>query len=104
MGVTVMIERLLNQTAQWKKKNGINQYGEPSYGDPTPIKCRWEFVTQDIMDRYGNITRVNASVFTTANVQIGDVLIFDNNSYEITNVIEGVNGAGKVVYREVLCK
>lgn len=46
-------ERYMHQVATYWAKTGFNDFGGPSFATPKQTKCRWEYVTQMLIDNRG---------------------------------------------------
>lgn len=71
-----IIDGYLNQTATWKRKTGVNSYGEPVFAEAVDIAVRWEGGLTMVRDKTGKEVRSQAAVLCTANVSVDDILTY----------------------------
>jgi hypothetical protein len=68
-----MIETYLNQTATWKARTTVNDYGESSYA-ATTINCRIVTKKRMLITEKGGDLLQDTVVYTTSAVQEGDLI------------------------------
>ena len=76
-----IIKSMQKQTAvYWPLKGDesgqqdYDAYGRPQWGTPYEVSCRWQDVSQQIIDARGMNTRTRAKVFVDRDVRFGGVL------------------------------
>ncbi|OPX89982.1 MAG: hypothetical protein A4E53_01197 [Pelotomaculum sp. PtaB.Bin104] len=98
-----MIQGKLNQTAQWKRKTGNNDYAEPIYADPVDIAVRWEGRRRMVRNQQGKEVISECLVFCLEDVQPDDVITYKGTDYTVIAVSEIPNLAGSISHKEVAC-
>lgn len=67
-----------------------DNYGKYITGDPVEIKCRWEDIQTDFVDREGVVRVCTHKVFTVATLEFGGVLwhgrLVDANQEPLSNL------------------
>lgn len=53
---------------------GDDDFGNPVYGEPEQIKCRWEDTQQQYVSRTGEVTVSSALVYVDRDMKLDDVL------------------------------
>ena len=84
-----LVARFLNQVAvYWPKGTGssLDSYGNPVYGIPVEIRCRWEDVQEDFIDSM-DIRQVSRSkVYVEEDLDIGGVLMLGEYDTSLDSV------------------
>lgn len=57
-------ERNLHQTCTYWAKSGSDQYNKPTFVSPVVMNCRWEDVSEKVIDKYGSEIVSKSKVFT----------------------------------------
>jgi|WetSurMetagenome_2_1015567.scaffolds.fasta_scaffold549860_2 hypothetical protein len=63
-----------NQKCVYWAITGINGYGEPIFGDPVELSCRWENKTELIIDKEGREVGSTSVVYPSSMVSLGGYL------------------------------
>jgi len=65
----------------------FDDYGQPQWADPIPIKCRWDDAVEEFIGPDGTRELSKAKVYVDCDVDIGGVLMLG----EIADIVEPVN-------------
>jgi len=70
-----LIQRMLGQVAvYWVPTGKKDDHGRPLWSDPIEIFCRWDNVTEQFMDKNGDLAVSNAKVYVDREVDNDGVL------------------------------
>lgn len=78
-----LITRMLKQTAVYWALAGTDDNGQPTYENPVEISCRWEDVTMEFLDAFGETQMSQARVYVSQDVTIGGVLLLGELSSSV---------------------
>lgn len=96
-----MIADKLNQTATWKRKTGVNEFGESIFADPVEIAVRWEGRRRLVRDKQGKEVISESEVFCVEAVLPDDVLTYGGRNWVVITVSEVPGLDGTISHREV---
>ena len=69
-----MLNNYLNQTAEYRKKTGTGDRGQPIYADAVTIACRCQLKLQNVVTATGQMVQTQHIYYTTQAVNEGDML------------------------------
>lgn len=69
-----LLDRIRKQDAVFWPSEGVDSFGNPTYGDAQDIKVRWEDVHEEFINEEGARTISNAIVFVGIEMEPGDLL------------------------------
>ena len=85
-----MLNSYLNQTAEYRKKTGTDDRGQPIYGDQIAIACRYQPKLQNVVTAMGQTVQTQHIYYTTQAVNEGDRL--NGKVIMAVSVWHGLNG------------
>lgn len=88
--------RYLNQSVQWEKCAGHDEYGKAEYDAIREIKARKVDMQKLITDDYGRQTIAKTVVLTTEDVSVGDLIDGD----KVVSVESAIDRWGRVVGKQ----
>lgn len=59
-------ERNLRQTCTYWMKTGTNEYSKPVFASPVVLNCRWEDISEKVVDKHGQEIIAKSKIFTAA--------------------------------------
>jgi hypothetical protein len=71
----------------------FDDYGQPSYGSPVELDCRWEDVSVEFLDSQGTLQTSHAVVMVGSDVAVGGVL-FNGNLAGVSDLTAPKNNDG----------
>lgn len=94
------LHAFFNQTATRWPTQGLDLYGQPQFGAPSLINCRWEEKQQFISTAEGFDTLSRAQVFVAIDIPIGDYL-FLGNAIGVTDPRTHAGAARVLEFRKI---
>ncbi|MFN7318862.1 MAG: hypothetical protein ACK5S6_05070 [bacterium] len=70
-----LITRCQRQTVVYWPLIGNNQYGEPVWGPPQQLTCRWDDKSQQIVDPKNTLVVSRAELIIQTEVAVGGIII-----------------------------
>jgi hypothetical protein len=86
-----MINTYLNQTVTIRKKLGQDEYNEvvdSTYYTDITVKARFEFGDKITRDTNGQEIIADATLFTTTELNVDDIVIYDGKEFPVVKVFE----------------
>lgn len=101
-----MIEQYCTQSIGWRQRVEVKNDGEAVHdpappADPFIIKGRFEYTRKLILNEKGEQITSEALVLTTAKVNTGDILVWDDREWIVYTVKPVYGLLGKESHREV---
>lgn len=96
--MSTKISKYLNQTVQWEKCSGHDEYGKAKYEDAKEVMVRKVDAQKLVVDDYGKQIVANTTVLTTEDISVGDLIDGDR----IVSVESAVDRWGRVVGKQGL--
>ena len=94
IGVAV---RAMKQAAVWWTSSGVDEFGQPAYGSPEEIVCRWEVVNEEFIDPNGDREVSKAKLMVDRDIEVKDILLLaDLDSLVDEDVPRDNDGAWEV--------
>lgn len=59
----------------WPLEGNTDIYGQPGYGSPEEIDCRWDDANEDFIDAFGNTQISKAKLIVDRDLNLGDKLM-----------------------------
>lgn len=84
---------------------GVDGWGQRAHSEPVTVSCRWQAKQQLVRARHGDEVMAQTEVWLPIDIHLGpeDLLVYGGHEYRILNTGEGVDLAGRTVYRKVWC-
>jgi hypothetical protein len=113
-----MINAYFNQSLQWKKRTGINEFNEPIYElqnyafiSPgqvvgfidTPVyefPCRVEFVRKMVRGNGEQKLISNVKIYTVAAIQADDIVVYDGVEHLVLTTSPQFGLGGEIMWYE----
>ena len=67
--------RAMKQAAVWWTSDGVDDFGQPTYGDPVEINCRWEVVNEEFISPTGDRELSKAKLIVDRDIEVKDILM-----------------------------
>lgn len=78
-----IIATMLRQTAVYWAPDLPTEFGDPTYGTPCEISCRWEDRCEEFRDTEREIRMSNAVVYVGQDVEEGGMLLLGTLSMDV---------------------
>lgn len=78
----------LKQTAAWRQAQGKDKWGNDSWAEPQNVRCRFAPGRQTVNDLMGNAVHADFSMLADERVGVGDLVVYEGVTYEITGYSE----------------
>lgn len=88
-----IIEKILKGTCVYWPQIGTDGFGQPTFGDPQEMRCRWEGVTRQVTTADGRMIMSQARVYVETDVAVGGVLL-EKSLAETTSLTVPFDNAG----------
>ena len=76
-----LLTKMLKQTAvYWSPGSGFDAYGQPVWGEPVELLCRWEDTNVEFIDPQGTRQVSQARVFVGQDLEVGGVLMLGSTA------------------------
>lgn len=96
-----MLKHLLNDRAILKSVQDVDEYDVPTISDIRSISCKFEFAIKNDSNYLSSQKTLPARMFCVEDVQVGDIISFDENNYKVIQVNNYNDFEGKLMLREV---
>jgi hypothetical protein len=96
-----IIDTMRQQTAILWEKVGVDGDGQPTYGEPVGIDCRWEDTQKEFLNPMGETRISSAVVYVDRVIEVGSKLLLadidemDSSAADLSNPND--HGAREVV-------
>lgn len=84
--MTLITDRLIGTCVYWPPAAiPFDDFGQPSYGDPVEVDCRWSEMAKEFLDSRGMVLVSSSVVYVETDVTIGGVL-FNGELTDVTDL------------------
>lgn len=78
-----LITRALRQTCVYWATTGLNQFGQPVYGDAVELACRWVDGVEEVIIADGTKVLSKSNVMVSSDTVVGGILMLG----ELTDIV-----------------
>lgn len=92
-----IITKMLKQEAIYWPPVSADNYGQPTFGSPVEIACRWEDVQKEILTPEGEEIISSTTVYVDRDVEIGGALLLGTLSSSVNEGAPLENEGSRVI-------